>query len=255
MIAFIIYMLCEKRREKQLNKTGALERVILRAILPQKAFSLTMVYWGVDSLYPKVVPTKQFCRTIKRMVEKRLVFEEIDKKTREPLYFLTENGLTIRNYISPIDGVSRKGIKAATILVTPEKAASETGISASSIRKRQARWLHTLTINKKMYVLKKIDVSVSLLKDIPTFPVINSLLQMTKVFPDPPHSAYRFLGSIRSKDGTWSWPDVLNGLLTKYRYGKPVSKHKKNTEVNKEVNNAIQRKRSKTAVGIEVSSS
>jgi len=251
IFAFIMYMLREKKRGKQLNRTGPLERAVLEAILPQKAFSLMMIYWAVDSLYPKVVLPKEFSRTIKKMVEKRLLFEEMDKKAGEPLYFLTENGLTVRNYINPLDISCQNGIKAATILVTPEKAANETELSVSSIRKKRTRWLHHLTIDKKIYVLKKIDVSASLLKDIPTFPVIKSLLQMTKVFPDPPHSVYRLLGNIRSENGTWLWPDVLNNLLE--IYGEPVPEHTKNKEVNNA--NTHQGKRPEAPVRTEVSSS
>jgi len=201
-------------------------------------------------MYPRVVHPKIIHRTLKKMGQKGLVLEEIDKKAKEPVYCLTNRGMVTRSYLFPITSFSRKGVKMATILVTPEQAARETGLPITSVKRKHRRQLHYLTVDRTMYILKSVEIS-NLLHDIPAFPVVTSLLEMIKIFPNPPHSIYPVLAHLQSDDGTWFWTEVLETLLI--RGNKTFPEYKKT----KEVNNAItlQRKCPEAAVGTEVSSS
>ncbi|WP_456324383.1 hypothetical protein [Desulfonauticus submarinus] len=142
------------------------------------------------------------------MVNKGILYSEIDIKSKEPVYNLTSYGQILREYTHPFFMDSNKDI---VILVTSETASRELGLSRKALRNKHVKFLHYFVLDKKLYIFKKTKID-ELIYEIPAFPLISSLIELYKVFPDPPKSIYPLLMKLLQDNGRWFWPDLLSHL-------------------------------------------
>ena len=200
-------------------RLGKKEIAVIKSSLPGRFFSAGGIYWVVASFYPKIGTRQSLHNTLKALTSKGLMSRVKDKHGL-PLYTLTPYGETFRNYLLPFP-VKISQLKYTTILVTPETAAAELALKTSTVRKRKAKYLHYLTINKRLYILKR-EKKEKLEGKVPDLPFVKDFVELESLWPDLSISAGQLISNLQH-DGRWVWPEVLEMLLCVGSYKCPPS--------------------------------
>ena len=215
-----------------------IEKSILKIFSDTNKFPLSSAYWLVQDIYPRSLSFYDYHRALKSLAAKKILNVHEDNKIKEPVYSLSEYGITLRNYLFPVlDPLATT--KYTSVLVTPEKAAKETGVSLNSIKRKKVRHFHYLVVCQRLYVLKRVE-TVFLYEKVPNYPVITSIFELMHLFPKPPRKFLSVLDNMRAGEG-WVWPEILLYLLNiAGRYIHPCKdkdKANNNKKIEKEVNN------------------
>ena len=214
-----------------------IERSILKIFSDTNKFPLSSAYWLVQDIYPRSLSFYGYHRALKSLAAKKILNVHEANQIKEPVDSLSEYGITLRNYLFPVlDPLATT--KYTTILVTPEKAAKEIGVSLNSLKRKMVQ-LHYLVIYRRLHVLKRVKVE-TLYEKVPNYPVITSIFELMHLFPKPPRKFLSVLDNMRAGEG-WVWPEILLYLLNiAGRYIHPCKdkdKANNNKKIEKEVNN------------------
>jgi hypothetical protein len=216
---------------RSLCQLHEIEKTILKIFLPGNKFPATSSYWLIRSAYANPLLFKNYCRSLKNLVAKKILGVYRDKNAKEPIYFLTQYGITIRNYLFPVFNLL-DNVEYTTILVTPKKAAEETGFSITSIKKRRVYHLHYLTLYRKLYILKRVRIK-DIQKEIPNYPLLTDIFELLHLIPEPPRKLIPIIERMNT-GGSWLWPEIFFCLLGKGHYISPEDKGNKNKKQIKE---------------------